>query len=89
MSKLDIVRGVEILTGRTAAKAHTVLVREGCSGSPNCAMEIYISYKSVDYLSGPNLHMDDEELEEFYQAVRAVRKARRQTLKARGAKGRV
>lgn len=74
---MDIEQGEQIIVGRTARNVHTVLVREGCSGSPNCALEIYVSHKTTDYLSGPNLHMDDDELERFYRAVKAVRKARR------------
>lgn len=78
----DIEQGIEIIAGNTARKVHTILVREGCSGSPNCALEIYVSHESVDYLNGPNLHMTDDEAEQLYQAIKAVRRARRKATRA-------
>jgi hypothetical protein len=56
---------------------HTMLIREGCDGSPHCAMEWYVGI-GADYLNdGPNIHFSDSELESLYKAVKAVRKARR------------
>lgn len=74
---MNVVDGFKIIVGQTAIRTHTVLVREGCTGSPNCALEMYVGPAGGTYIDGPNLHMTDEEAEALYQAVKAVRKARR------------
>lgn len=81
---MDIENGEQIAVFRNGRTKHTMLVREGCSGSPNCALEMYVakgeSYVTIDCL---NLHLTDDEMEAVYQAVKAVRKARRKTVKKR------
>lgn len=78
--ELDVESGVEIIVRETASRATAMLVREGCSGSPRCALELYVA-TGDDYLgdSTVNVHMADAELETLYKAVKAIRKARRAT----------
>ena len=70
--------GRKITIAGTARQIHTILIRGGCDGSPNCALEIYAA-KGSDYLAtdGINLHVNDAELEAIYQAVKTVRKYRK------------
>lgn len=73
----NVQDGFQITLANSSRNMHTLLIREGCDGSPSCAMEWYIG-KGLDYLNeGPNIHFSDSELEEVYQAVKAVRKQRR------------
>lgn len=74
--RVDVERGVEIAIVRTVRELHTMLVREGCSGSPKCALEIYVA-QGPNYLNGLNLHMSDTEMDQVYEAIRAVRRARK------------
>jgi hypothetical protein len=73
------VEGYEITADDNGKHIHTFLVREGCDGSPNCAMEWYVS-DTADWLGpGFNIHFSDSELEQIYQAVKSIRQHRRTT----------
>lgn len=74
---MNIYDGIKITIGGTAITTHQMMIREGCTGSPNCALEMYVGRPT--YVDGPNLHMTDEEAEALYQAVKAIRKARRKS----------
>jgi hypothetical protein len=83
MASLDIETGVTVYAMGTAAvrgsmmvRGGSMMVREGCSGSPRCALEIYAA-EGINPIDGPNFHFDGVELEQIYQAIKAVRKARR------------
>lgn len=75
---IDVERGVEIRSAVTAKVLHSMLVREGCDGSPDCALEIHAA-RGPDWLgnNGINLHLNDDEAEQLFQAIKAVRKQRR------------
>lgn len=70
--------GFEITIADNGKNIHSMLTREGCDGSPACAMEMYIS-NSHDWLHNPsfNIHYSDDELELIYRAVKAIRKLRK------------
>jgi len=71
--------GFKLVIDDNGKRTHTALVREGCSGSPACAMEWYLS-KSTDFLHDPNfnVHFSDEEMEMMYRAIKAIRKNRKE-----------
>jgi hypothetical protein len=79
-TETDIQEGIPLRVIENGMKMFSLLIREGCSGSPNCALEIYIA-AGYDYLAGLNLHLSDPEAEMLYQALKAVRKARKKALK--------
>lgn len=72
---MNPVDGYTITIGETG-HPHTVMIREGCSGSPNCALEFWAG-RGSDYTGGVNLHLSDREVRKLYRAVKAVRRARR------------
>lgn len=79
----DPVNGYVTTISDNGINTHTMMIREGCTGSPDCAMEWYIG-EGTNYLNeGPNIHFSDRELEDLYRAVKAVRKHRKEQLRER------
>jgi hypothetical protein len=76
------VMGFEIVVLDNGKNTHSALVREGCDGSPDCAMEWYVSKGHRWLAMDMNIHFSDRELERMYKSIKAVRKARRRNLRS-------
>lgn len=72
MSALNVEDGITIHVEETASQHHTILVREGCSGSKDCALEVYVDAGNKDPYGGLNLHFSEGEARDLRRALDAV-----------------